>query len=79
MPRYIKDDTLARLVAELARRRGVTRHDAVKIAVTAELDRTADAVPLRDLFAALRGEHKLPPRTGQPANKAFLDELSGGL
>jgi antitoxin VapB len=76
---YTKEDTTARLVAELARRRGVTRQDAVKIAVAAKLDRMAEAVPLRDRFAALRREHRLPPPTEQSADKALFDEFSGGL
>jgi antitoxin VapB len=77
VPLYIKDDTTARLVAELAERRGVTKQDAVKIAVKAELDRMAEAIPLRERFAALRAEHPLPPPTGQAADKAFFDELAG--
>ncbi len=78
MPLYIKDDATARLVAELAEIRGVSKQDAVKIAVKAELDRVAEAVPLRERFAALRREHPLPPPTGQVADKAFFDDLSGG-
>jgi antitoxin VapB len=77
MPLYIKDDTTARLVAELAERRGLSKQDAVKLAVRAELDRMAQAVPLRDRFAALRKAYPLPPPTGQPADKAFFDQLSG--
>jgi antitoxin VapB len=79
MRRYIKAGTTAWLVAGLARRRDVTKQDAVKIAVTAELDRMAEAVKLRGRFAVLRREHRLPPRTGRTADKAFFDELSGGL
>ena len=37
------------------------------------------AAPLRDRFAALRGAHPLPPGTGKVADKAFFDDLSGGL
>jgi antitoxin VapB len=79
MPLYIKDDTTARLVAELAKLRGVSKQDAVKMAIKAALDRMAEAVPLRERFAALRREHPLPPPTGQAADKAFFDDLSGGL
>lgn len=77
MPLYIKDDETARLVAELARLRGVTKQDAVRLAVLAELDRAARAVPLRERFAQLRREYPLPAATGLPADKAFFDELSG--
>ena len=38
MPLYIKDDATSELVAKLARLRGVSKQDAVKLAVMAELD-----------------------------------------
>ena len=79
MPLYIKDDTTAQLVAELAGKCGLTKQDAVRLAVTAELARIAEAVPLRERIAAWRREHPLPPPTGQLADKAFFDDLSGGL
>jgi antitoxin VapB len=79
MPLYIKDDTTARLVGEFAKLRGVSKQDAVKIAIQAELDRAAKAIPLRDRFAALRQAHPLPPPTGNVADKAFFDDLSGEI
>ena len=77
MPLYIKDDATARLVSQLAKLRGVSKQDAVRIAVQAELERASEAVPLRDRFAALRQAHPLPPVTGEAADKPFFDELSG--
>ena len=77
MPLYIKDDSTAELVARLAKLRGISKQDAVKLAVQAELDRAEETVSLRDRFAALRVAHPLPPRTGAVADKAFFDELSG--
>jgi antitoxin VapB len=77
MPLYIKDDATARLVTRFAKLRGVSKQDAVRIAVQAELDRATEAVPLRDRFAAVRQAHPLPPATGKTADKAFFDELSG--
>ena len=77
MPLYIKDDATARLVGQLAKLRGISKQDAVKMAVQAELDRVAEAIPLRERFAALRRAHKLPPPTGTTADKAFFDDLSG--
>jgi antitoxin VapB len=77
MPLYIKDDSIAKLVAQFAKLRGVSKQDAVKIAVQAELNRASDAIPLRERFAALRQSHTLPPATGQVADKAFFDDLSG--
>lgn len=77
MPLYIKDDSTAELVARLAKLRGISKQDAVKLAVRAELDRAEEAVPLRERFAALRAKHPLPPATGRKADKAFFDDLAG--
>ena len=77
MPLYIKDDATALLVAQLAKLRGISKQDAVRLAVQAELDRAEEAIPLRNRFAALRAAHPLPPRTGEAADKAFFDALSG--
>lgn len=77
MPLYVKNDATARLVDKLAKLRGVSKQDAVKLAVTAELERAAGSVPLRDRFAQLRAAHPLPPPTGAVADKAFFDDLSG--
>ena len=77
MPLYIKDDTTARLVAQFAKLRGLSKQDAVKLAVQTELGRVAEAIPLRYRFAALRKAHPLPPPTGKAADKTFFDDLSG--
>ena len=77
MPLYNKDDATAELVAKLAKLRGVTKQEAVRMAVEAELNRAAAASPLRERFSALRRAHPLPPPTGQVADKAFFDGLSG--
>jgi antitoxin VapB len=77
MPLYIKDDATAELVAQLAQKRGVSNQEAVRQAVQAELQRMAAAILLRERIAAWRTEHKLPSPTGQMADKAFFDELSG--
>ena len=79
MPLYIKDDATAALVEKLAKQRGVTKQDAVRQAVQAELDRIKEAVPLRDRLEAFWRKHPLPPPTGEKADKAFFDELSGEL
>jgi len=79
MPLFIKDDSTAALVTQLATLRGISKQDAVKLAVQAELNRIAQTIPLRERFAALRAAHPLPPPTGLAADKAFFDELSGEL
>ena len=73
MPLYIKDDETARLVATLAKRRGISKQAAVRQAVAAELDKI---VPLRKRFSDLRRRHPLPRATGKKADKAFFDSLS---
>ena len=77
MPLYIKDDLTAALVGELAKRRGVSKQDAVKAAVQAELDRLSAAVPLRERLEAFWVANPLPAKTGLQADKAFFDALSG--
>ena len=79
MPLYIKDNATAALVGQLAALRGLTKQAAVRLAVEAELERTLATVPLRDRLAALWQAYLLPPPTGIAADKAFFDELSGGL
>ena len=41
MPLYIKDDATAKLVAQFAKLRGLSKQDAVKMAVQTALDRAA--------------------------------------
>ena len=77
MPLYIKDDATAALVAELAKAVGTTKSDAVRRAVEAELARLAPKKPLREVFAEIRARRPLPPLTGEVADKAFFDDLSG--
>jgi antitoxin VapB len=77
MPLYIKDDATAELVRELARRRGISKQDAVRLAVSAELKREDEKIPLRERVEKFWKENPLPPSTGLPADKAFFDDLSG--
>ncbi|GEO16329.1 type II toxin-antitoxin system VapB family antitoxin [Microvirga aerophila] len=79
MPLYIKDDVTAALVARLAKLRGLTKQDAVRLAVQAELDRAQEAIPLRTRVQALRAAYPLPAPMDQTADKDFFDDLSGGL
>ncbi len=77
MPLYIKDEITTQLVNELARQRGTTKQDAVKLAVQAELERTAQPVSIKEKLLKFWAEHPLPPPTGKVADKAFFDDLSG--
>jgi antitoxin VapB len=78
MPLYIKDDHTVQLVARLAKLRGLSKQDAVKVAVQAEIDRAAKAVPLRDQFAALRLKHPLPPRVLDLEPAELLSRVRSG-
>jgi antitoxin VapB len=77
VPLYIKDDYTAGLVEKLAKRRGVTKQDAVKLAVQAALDADAEAVPLAARLESFWQDNPMPPPTGMKADKAFFDDLSG--
>jgi antitoxin VapB len=54
-----------------------SKQDAVRLAVQAELKPLTEAIPLRERIAVWRREHPMPPPTGQNADKAFFDDLSG--
>lgn len=77
MPLDIKDEMTTRLVNEFARQRGVTKQAAVRMAVQAELQHDAVAIPVRQRLAELWVSHKLPSKTGKVADKTFFDEASG--
>src|SRR5262249_41128004 len=79
MPLYIKDDATAELVSQLARLRGVTKQEAVRTAVKAELDRVRAETPLRVRLAKLWEAHPMPEKTGAIADKGFFDALSDDL
>lgn len=69
MPFYLEDDGTAEWIARLAKKRGVSEQDAVRLAVQAELERINEAMPLRERIAAWRKEHPMPPATGHKGEK----------
>ncbi len=75
MPFHVRDQETTTLVRELARKRGCGLTEAVKQAVSNELRRADDEIPLRDKIAALRAEVMACPATGLAADKAFYDWL----
>lgn len=79
MPLFIKDNATAELVTTLAKRRRLTKQDAVKLAVVAELARDDAKMPLLERLEQLWRDNPLPPATGLAADKAFFDELSGEM
>ena len=73
MPLSIKNDTVERLATEAARRLGVTKTEAVRRALEAPLERSADASALTGHHATLaadalatygRGRHPASPNFG---------------
>ncbi|MFD1787346.1 type II toxin-antitoxin system VapB family antitoxin [Sphingomonas floccifaciens] len=79
---YIKDEETAALAAEVARRLGTTKTEAVRTALREKKATFAPEAegPAADIIAWLherRRTHPLPDRPGHVANKAFFDEISG--
>lgn len=77
MPLYIRDDRVSALAARLAEVRGVTKTEAVRLALEHELDRQGAEPSLVEIGLAfcrdLRARGR--PERGKPADKAFRDSL----
>jgi antitoxin VapB len=76
MPLNIRDEETNQLAGQLAARQGLSKTDAVKIALRNELRRLDEAVPLRERLRAIQQRIRKRPATGLAADKAFYDELS---
>ncbi|WP_354071956.1 type II toxin-antitoxin system VapB family antitoxin [Caulobacter sp. 1776] len=78
MPFHVRDaeaDAMIRAYAE-EKRLGIT--DAIKLAVTRAREADAQAMAeKRAALKAIRDKVAAWPRTGEVADKAFFDELSG--
>jgi len=85
MPLQIRDPRAHELAAELASRlqrkagraRKVTLTDAVIQALEDALTRDDAATPIIDRVRVLQERIAALPKTGQVADKAFFDDLSG--
>lgn len=79
MPFHVRDIETDSLVRHLAKRKGIGLTDAVKLAVTHELQRIDAAVPLDTRLAPLI--ERVQSRRVQPelTDKVFFDEMSGNL
>ncbi len=75
----IRDAATDKLVRALAKKKGVGLTEAVRLAVGAELSRLDEEQPLRERVAAIRRAILARRRTGERADKAFFDDLSGDL
>ena len=81
---FIKDPATTALVTRLARQRGVTKTEAVRRAVEAELARDesrdpAAAQSAKEYLDAFYARYPIPRPSGRKADKAFFDDLSGNL
>jgi antitoxin VapB len=74
---HVRDPETDVLVRRLAKRKGVGLTEAVRQAVTAELARVEDEVPLREKLRRLAEPLAAYPDTGVALDKQFFDELSG--
>ena len=80
MPFHIRDTQTDTLVRRLAIQKGVSLTEAVKIAASNELQRIEEQKrPLHERIAAIQKRALALLPTGEVADKAFFDELSGGL
>ena len=77
MPLNIRSEEVNRLAEQLANRKHLNKTDAVRVALENELLRLDEAVPLRERIRTLQARVMARPETGQDADKAFYDELSG--
>jgi antitoxin VapB len=77
MPLNIRSDTVNALAERLAARKNINKTEAVRLALTHELRRLDEAVPLRERLLPLQERVLARPATGLEADKAFYDELSG--
>ena len=75
----LRDKATDQMVRRLAEKRRVGLTEAVRLAVGAELERIERETPLRDRIAVLRRSVVARARTGDLADKAFFDDLSGDL
>jgi len=73
----IRSEIVSQLAERLAARKGMNKTDAVRTALENELRRLDEAMPLRDRLRSLQERVLSRPATGQEADKASYDELSG--
>ncbi|SFL47810.1 type II toxin-antitoxin system VapB family antitoxin [Methylobacterium pseudosasicola] len=76
MPLNIRSEEVNQLAEKLASRAGVSKTEAVRIALTNELERQEPRVPLAERLKPLLDEIAAMPRTGLEADKAFYDSLN---
>jgi len=73
----IRSEAVNLLAERLAARKHINKTDAVKLALENELRRLDEALPLRERLRPIQDRILARPATGQEADKAFYDDLSG--
>ena len=73
----IRDPEVDELATRLAKVKRVTKTQAVKEALSSELERQERKKPLWERLQPLLDEIAASPDTGVTIDKAFFDELSG--
>ena len=74
---YVKDPATDRAVRRLAKLKGKTLTETIREAVEKEYTALDRKKPLRERLRPLQERVAKIPRTGEVADKAFYDELSG--
>lgn len=75
----VKDQATDVAVRRLAELKHKTLTDTIREAVENEYARTKAAIPLPERLLAISERYAAYPPTGQEADKAFFDDLSGDL
>jgi antitoxin VapB len=79
MPLNIRNEAVNQLAEALAAKLANNKTEAVAQALRNELQRVAEATPLRARLRPIQDRVMSRPATEQQADKAFFDELSGDL
>nr|WP_294509983.1 type II toxin-antitoxin system VapB family antitoxin [uncultured Rhodopila sp.] len=77
MPLNIRSETVNELADTLAARLKISKTEAVKQALLAELSRLDQTLSLIERIRPIQNDILSRPRTGLAADTAFFDELSG--
>ena len=75
MPLNIRSEVVNDLADQLARRRHVSKTEAVRSALQSELARLDSTLSLRERLKPLQDRVAARPATGLDADKAFYDSL----
>lgn len=76
MPLNIRSEEVNQLAETLASRAGVSKTEAMRIALKNEIARRSRSVPLAERLKPLLDTMDAVPRTGLKADKAFYDSLN---